>query len=299
MSSLIKQQKMMSDPTDAESQPLNAAACYADSINSEEEDLPMLNDNSRPSRGKRDHLLRTPLLIVGVLLCTGILGACVGAFVRGRFADWDAGCAEYTAKHSPVIQDVDVKYDTQLFNGSLMKEDIYRQGAGPEVDAAWEALGVDYRAAIISDEEGRMSGLTSAHVQRAEKYGGGFFVNVEGLHHLHCLNLLRKSLYYNYDHYKAMGMHAFANEDYILRLHVSHCLDTIRQVLMCNVDTGMLGQVWYDQQDAKAFPDFNTEHTCKNYDEIRAWAEERQAPPAEELPLDYMRTPEGVLPEIP
>lgn len=32
-----------------------------------------------------------------------------------------------------------------------------------------------------------MSGLTSAHVQRSQKYGGGYFVNVEGLHHLHCL----------------------------------------------------------------------------------------------------------------
>ncbi len=89
-----------------------------------------------------------------------------------------------------------------------MHEGIYRQKGSPEVDAAWEALGVDCknygitrlscnlpltvvpsadRAGVISLEEGLRSGLTSAHVQRSAKYGGGFFVNVEGLHHLHCL----------------------------------------------------------------------------------------------------------------
>ena len=33
-------------------------------------------------------------------------------------------------------------------------------------------------------------------------------------------NLVRKSLFYNYDYYKTMGTHAFANEDDIVRLHV-------------------------------------------------------------------------------
>jgi hypothetical protein len=45
---------------------------------------------------------------------------------------------------------------------------------------------------------------------------------------------------------------------------------------MCNVDTGVLGQVWYDPNEPKAFPDFNTRHKCKNYDEVRKWAEELQ-----------------------
>lgn len=54
-----------------------------------------------------------------------------------------------------------------------------------------------------------------------EKYGGGYPANVEGLHHLHCLNLLRKSLSWNIEYYKAMGKGPFANEDYILKAHVS------------------------------------------------------------------------------
>lgn len=44
---------------------------------------------------------------------------------------------------APVPKEVPIKYETKLFNGSFMAEDVYRQGAGPEVDEAWEALGVD------------------------------------------------------------------------------------------------------------------------------------------------------------
>ncbi|KAK0655602.1 hypothetical protein B0T16DRAFT_451253 [Cercophora newfieldiana] len=53
------------------------------------------------------------------------------------------------------------------------------------------------------------SGLAKHHVKRAKKYGGGLFVNVEGLHHLHCLNLLRKSLYFNHEYYGAINDDAF------------------------------------------------------------------------------------------
>jgi hypothetical protein len=40
-------------------------------------------------------------------------------------------------------------------------------------------------------------------------------------------DLLRKSLYFNYPRYKALGHHAFKNEDDILKLHVckSHSPD--------------------------------------------------------------------------
>jgi hypothetical protein len=43
------------------------------------------------------------------------------------------------------------------------------------------------RPGIIPAEDGPASGLGPRHVQRSDKYGGGYFVNVEGLHHLHCL----------------------------------------------------------------------------------------------------------------
>jgi hypothetical protein len=63
---------------------------------------------------------------------------------------------------------------------------------------------------------------------------------------------------------------------------------------MCNVDTGVLGQVWTRQSNTKypqAFPDFNTQHICKNYDAVRVWAKAHQVPPNGELPVGYVAPP--------
>jgi hypothetical protein len=104
------------------------------------------------------------------------------------------------------------------------------------------------------------------------------------------------------------GVGAFTNDENIVRHHIckfrqlppsqipeadhipaAHCLDVIRQQLMCQPDTGILGQVWWDKSAPKAFVDFNTDHKCKNFDAIRQWAEERQIP--ETVPMDFLKPP--------
>lgn len=64
-------------------------------------------------------------------------------------------------------------------------------------------------------------------------------------------------------------------------------MDTIRQTLMCNTDTGVLGQVWFDQESPTAFPDFNTKHKCKNFNDISRWAVEHQVRAGSESPKLY------------
>lgn len=41
------------------------------------------------------------------------------------------------------MKEVSIQYSIQEFNGSLLKENVFRQDAGPNVDAAWESLGVN------------------------------------------------------------------------------------------------------------------------------------------------------------
>ncbi|KAK3386123.1 hypothetical protein B0H63DRAFT_450107 [Podospora didyma] len=223
-------------------------------------------------------------LLVGVLfVATNLLSGLAGAGVDRWRTNLTALCAGHTSQYCtvshtpPVIKDVDIKYRWQNFNGSFMNEDVFRKARSPEVDAAWESMGVNYKKAIppppfisgmISYKEGIKSGLTDAHVQRSEKHGGGFFVNVEGLHHLHCLKL---------------GKGAFSNSQYIVQLHA----------------------LWYyedeTQSSSVAFPDFKTQHRCKNYNDIRDWAGKYQEPPAETLSDDYAKSPkkEHILAEMP
>lgn len=41
------------------------------------------------------------------------------------------------------MKEVGIRYSLQEFNGSLLKENVFRQDAGPDVDAAWDSLGVN------------------------------------------------------------------------------------------------------------------------------------------------------------
>jgi len=64
----------------------------------------------------------------------------------------------------------------------------------------------------------------------------------------------------------------------------------------------VLGQVWWNPEKPTAFVDFNTQHRCKNFDDIRRWAEPRQLPLPENLPPDFLEPPrldEHVYSEIP
>ena len=41
-----------------------------------------------------------------------------------------------------------------------------------------------------------------------------------------------------------------------------------------------------------AYVDFNTRHKCRNFDAVRQWAFEHQAP--EEVPEDYLKPPRSM-----
>jgi hypothetical protein len=62
---------------------------------------------------------------------------------------------------APVLSHVPVKYHRQRFNGSLLKENVFRREAGPEVDAAWEALGLNCALIIFSYTQLAFSKTTS------------------------------------------------------------------------------------------------------------------------------------------
>lgn len=53
---------------------------------------------------------------------------------------------------APVLEDVGIKYEEVLYNGSFFHEQIYRKDPSPEVDAAWKALGADCKWATQVDK---------------------------------------------------------------------------------------------------------------------------------------------------
>ena len=64
--------------------------------------------------------------------------------------------------------------------------------------------------------------------------------------------------------------------DHLLGLaHTSHCVDSIRQTLMCGADISTL--VWRRDQENKLRPEGRVMHSCRNFDRIHEWADQHQA----------------------
>jgi hypothetical protein len=100
--------------------------------------------------------------------------------------------------------------------------------------------------------------------------------------------ILHKTLHWNYDHYLAEKEGAFVHNEYIVQLHTTYCLDILRQVLMCNPDVGVAGQVWWQPENQpKPMPlvDSNRKHRCRDYEGVRAWAGAYELPPEEKLDM--------------
>ena len=65
---------------------------------------------------------------------------------------------------------------------------------------------------------------------------------------------------------------------------------------MCSASINVLGNFWVE--GFGTFPDFNTMHKCKNYDDVRQWAEDNQFWPVSGDGFER-RPGDIILPEIP
>lgn len=97
--------------------------------------------------------------------------------------------------------------------------------------------------------------------------GVGYVGTVEVFHHLHCLNVIRQ--YVQRDEYPA-GLVPWLfklNSKKVARDHITHCIATLREALMCNAD--LTPYLWYSGKTGEvAKEDFKASHKCKNWDSI-------------------------------
>ncbi|KAJ9485798.1 hypothetical protein VN97_g7570 [Penicillium thymicola] len=153
-------------------------------------------------------------------------------------------------------------------NGTLIEQfwdhdsPKYTGEPSDELDARWKDLfrvdGVDLHGTEADTIRG----------QTFEKPGGWSIVGVDVFHQLHCLNMLRQGLRRDY--------YTEHDEEPAYTIHMNHCLDYLRQAVMCNVDMTPLPVHW-DEKEDRPLPDFEVEHTCRNFWKVRDWTIERSA----------------------
>ncbi|KAK3367624.1 hypothetical protein B0H63DRAFT_515444 [Podospora didyma] len=269
------------------------------------------NGHTKPSPlpEPRKHIATVALIVPALL--SFLLGLWLGD--SNLLTDPDTFCTSQLRLYSsPVVDSVPLHFTTTEFNGSFLRENIYRQPPSPEVDAAWEDLGTNYRSMLVPPDKAAAAGLTPSHVQVSPNHhdGGGHVALIEGLHHLHCLDLMRQALHWNIEYYRAKGSGPWLDKDDFVRKHVNHCLDILRQQLMCSPDLSVLGSVWFVKdgdngggkghashrkrdrgRDPQPFVDFNTKHKCVDFDAVRDWAEKMQFSKAEMQEKDFFVPP--------
>jgi hypothetical protein len=57
----------------------------------------------------------------------------------------------------------------------------------------------------------------------------------------------------------------FTDPDEVLETHLYHCIETLRQVVMCSADTGLIGYRYVKGREHRPYPDFNTPHKCRDW----------------------------------
>ncbi|OAL37120.1 hypothetical protein AYO20_03598 [Fonsecaea nubica] len=129
----------------------------------------------------------------------------------------------------------------------------------------------------VSREEIYSSGNAAALetvVELDQDNGGGFMGTLEVFHQLHCLNVLRKWTYW--DHYVDTDPFFQTRADH-RREHADHCIDVLRQALMCKSDLGLILFHWVKGIQIPS-PDFNTLHQCRDPEAVLSWARANEAP---------------------
>jgi hypothetical protein len=96
----------------------------------------------------------------------------------------------------------------------------------------------------------------------------GYRVAIEVFHQLHCLNLLRQANHM--EHYSSQGGDTAA-EPHDLHGHLDHCIDALRQFVMCQSDTNVF-PFRFPFNDGDPWPDYSSPRMCRNYEKVRQWA---------------------------
>lgn len=114
-----------------------------------------------------------------------------------------------------------------------------------------------------------------------------YFGMIDAFHQTHCLDVIRKHAYWDYYYTPFYGSWEHAHE--LHWTHLSHCIEMIRQDLVCSANADIITAVWRERQDTP-YPDFNMNKKCGDFEGLLEYQEKKVIPM--ELVEKYGRRPE-------
>ncbi|KAI0448079.1 hypothetical protein F4803DRAFT_558339 [Xylaria telfairii] len=148
----------------------------------------------------------------------------------------------------------------------LSLESPYAGPPSKDIDRAWTKL-LDHINLRVSDGEVASSNQTSVRLPN----GQGSLVWMDVSHQLHCVKYLRQWIYR--DHYHP---EVGPEETPHWLLHTDHCLDLIRQALMCRADTSLMTFRWAAGSREPMLKLESPEHVCVDWEDLMQKVESRR-----------------------
>ncbi|WQF89969.1 Putative mycotoxin biosynthesis protein UstYa [Colletotrichum destructivum] len=141
----------------------------------------------------------------------------------------------------------------------------YMGPPSPEREDLWNDLYGFGTSVIGREHAAKLVNKTVPVPGKNGEYEGKYVIMLGVFHQLHCVNLLRKSLYWK-------TQWTTDPNDPMSLMHLEHCVDALRQAVMCSADVTPHPWVWDDGQNKEVA---EVMHTCRDFDAIRSWARPR------------------------
>lgn len=180
-------------------------------------------------------------------------------------------CLRRTTSFTPALEAIE--YYEVDFDNQFAHRTEYRGPPTEEREQAWLDL---WHHEGIMIESWQMPMLNRTSFESYEKVkpekGDGYVALFEVHHQLHCLNLVRQYTWLLMKSYPEDRIPPDLREgDKANRIHVDHCIETLRLALMCHGDMSPLLVTIDPDEPLGRKADFNTHHMCRNFTKLQEW----------------------------
>ncbi|KAG8408980.1 hypothetical protein J3458_019987 [Metarhizium acridum] len=146
----------------------------------------------------------------------------------------------------------------------------YDKPPGPETDQLWHDLVNTGAMFPLSEEQfSEVNDNIETGIRYTHDPQGRFLGTLAATHQIHCVDALRKGLWFHYEHYRATNDPLFIDKD-PPEEHLMHCVEMLRNAVMCFGDVSVITYNWKKGHDAPK-GSFKSLHACQKWDKIEDW----------------------------